>query len=143
MSSSTTYSGFPGGSVVKNLSANAGDAGSIPGSRRSPGGGNSNPLQYPCLENPVGQGAWWAAVHGVAKSRTRLGCRAHRHTCRHLLHATQTPGPAPPPQSPSVSLLPAHPFNVGHLHTILHPSSCICLPLASFTVPGWMLGNRN
>ena len=51
---------------------NAGDPGSIPGSGRSPGDGNGNPLQYSCLENPVDEGAWWATVHGVAKSRTRL-----------------------------------------------------------------------
>ena len=58
---------FPGGSVVKNLPANAGDAGSIPGLARSPGGGNGNPLQYSCLENPMDRGAWWATVHGVTK----------------------------------------------------------------------------
>ena len=56
--------------MVKNLPANAGDEGSIPGSGRSPGGGNGNPLQYSCLENPMDRGAWWATVHGVAKSRT-------------------------------------------------------------------------
>ena len=55
---------FPHGSVVKNLPANAGDADSIPGSGRSPGGGHGNPLQYPCLENPMDRGAWWATVHG-------------------------------------------------------------------------------
>ena len=52
---------FPGGSLVKNLPANAGDArdtSSIPGSRRSPGIGNGNPLQYSCLENSMGRGAW-------------------------------------------------------------------------------------
>ena len=43
-----------------------GDAGSIPGLDRSPGGGHGNPLQYPCLETPMGRGAWWATVHGVA-----------------------------------------------------------------------------
>ena len=59
--------GFPGGSVVKNLPANAGDVGSIPGSGRSPGEGNGNPLQYSCLENPMDRGAWQATVHGVAK----------------------------------------------------------------------------
>ena len=58
---------FPGGSVVKNLPANAGVAGSIPGSRRSPGDGNGNPLQYFCLGNPMDRGAWWAAVCGVVK----------------------------------------------------------------------------
>ena len=56
-----------GGSVVKNLPANAGDAGLIPGSDRSPGEGNSYPLQYSCLENPMAREAWWATVHGVAK----------------------------------------------------------------------------
>ena len=44
----------------------------IPESRRSPGEGNCNPLQYSCLENPMDGGAWWATVHGVAKSRTQL-----------------------------------------------------------------------
>ena len=61
--------------VVKNLSANAGnerDAGWIPGMGRSPGEGNGNPLQCSCLENPRDGGAWWAAVYGVAQSRTRL-----------------------------------------------------------------------
>ena len=52
--------------------SNAGDPGSIPGSGRSPGEGNGNPLQYSCLENPLDRGAWQATVHGVAKSRTRL-----------------------------------------------------------------------
>ena len=61
--------------VVKITPARAGDVrdvGSIPGSGRSPGGGHGNPLQYSCLENPMDRGAWWATVHGVAKSRTRL-----------------------------------------------------------------------
>ena len=58
--------------VVKNLPANAGDLGSIPGLGRAPGEGNGNPLQYSCLENPMDRGAWWATVHGVTKSRTRL-----------------------------------------------------------------------
>ena len=60
--------GFPGGSEVKNLPANAGDIGDrdlIPGSGRSPEGGNHNPLQYSCLKNPMDGGAWRAAVHGV------------------------------------------------------------------------------
>ena len=57
----------PGGSGVKNLPANTGDTGLIPGLGRSPGEGNSNLLQYSCLENPMGRGAWQATVHGVAK----------------------------------------------------------------------------
>ena len=53
--------------MVENPLANAGDVGSIPGSGRSPGGGNGNPLQYSCLGNPMDGGAWGATVHGVAK----------------------------------------------------------------------------
>ena len=64
--------GFPGGSDGKASAYSAGDPGSIPGSRRSPGEGNGNPLQYSCLENPMDGGAWLAAVHGVTKSRTQL-----------------------------------------------------------------------
>ena len=54
--------------MVKNPFANAGDVGSIPGSRRSPGGGNGNPLQHSCLENLMDRGAWWATVSGVTES---------------------------------------------------------------------------
>ena len=61
------YLGFPGGSVVKNLTANAGDAGSTAGSGKSPKEGNGNPLQYSCLGNPMDRG-----VHGVTKSWTHL-----------------------------------------------------------------------
>ena len=64
--------GSPGGAVVKNPLVNAGDTGWFPGSGRSPGGGNGNPLQYSCLENPMDRGAWWATVLGVAKSRAQL-----------------------------------------------------------------------
>ena len=59
--------GFPAGSAVKNLSANTGDMGSIPGLGRSPGEGNGNPLQYSCLGNPTDREAWWATAHGLAK----------------------------------------------------------------------------
>ena len=59
--------GLPGGSVVKNPPANVGDTGSIPGLGRSPGEGNGYPLQYSFMENSMDRGAWWAAVHGVAK----------------------------------------------------------------------------
>ena len=62
--------GFPGGSEVKASACNAGDLGSIPGLGRSTGEGNGNPLKYSCLENPMDGGAWWATVHGVAKSQT-------------------------------------------------------------------------
>ena len=65
--------------MAKNLPANAGDTrdvGSIPGLRRFPEGGNGNPLQYSCLENFMDRGAWWATVHGVAKTQTWLNNRA-------------------------------------------------------------------
>ena len=58
---------FPGGSDGIESACNAGDLGSIPGSGRSPGEGNDNPLQYSCLENPMDRGVWWATVYGVAK----------------------------------------------------------------------------
>ena len=61
---------FPGGSEVKASACNVGDPGSIPGSGRSSGEGNGNPLQYSCLENPVDGRACWVTVHGVAESDT-------------------------------------------------------------------------
>ena len=67
--------GFPGGSEVKNSLTNAGDpggSGSIPGSGRSPGERNNNPLHYSCLGNPMDRGACWGTDHGFAKSQTQL-----------------------------------------------------------------------
>ena len=58
--------------MVKNPPANVGDLGLIPGSVRSPGEGNDNPLQYSCLEKPMDRGTWRATVHGVTKSQTQL-----------------------------------------------------------------------
>ena len=62
----------PGASAVKNLPANVGKAGSIPGLGKSPGVGNGNAFQYCYLGNPMDRGSWWATVHGVAKNRTQL-----------------------------------------------------------------------
>ena len=62
---------FLGGSDGKEPACNVGDLGSIPGWERSPGEGNGYPLQYSYLENSMDRGAWWATVHGVAKSQTR------------------------------------------------------------------------
>ena len=79
---------FQMGPVVNNLPANAGDTrhvGSILGWGRSPGVGNGNPLQYSCLENPMDRGAWWATVHGVANSWTRLSLCAHDVELSHEL----------------------------------------------------------
>ena len=76
--------------MVKNLPANAGDirdAGLIPRSGRSPGGGHGNSHQYSCLENPVDRGAWWATVHGITKGWTGLK-RLSVHTCQVMLMLT-------------------------------------------------------
>ena len=62
--------GFPSGSDSEESACNAGNLGSIPGLRRSPGGGHGNPLQHSCPENSMDRGAWWATVHGVTKSQT-------------------------------------------------------------------------
>ena len=107
---------FPNGSEVKASASNAGDLGSIPGSGRSPGEGNGNPLQYSCLENPMDGGAWWATVHGVTKSWTwlsdftslhlpqnmREGISATKRALRKLqlnaeisLSSLRSPGPSP------------------------------------------------
>ena len=83
-SRASNIQGFPGGSVVKNRPANAEavrDAGSIPGSGRSLGGGNGNPLQSSCLDNAMDRGAWWNTVHGVTKSWTWLNWLSiHAHS---------------------------------------------------------------
>ena len=62
--------------LVKNPLTNAGDT-DLPGSGRSPGEGDSNPLQHSCLGNPMDRGAWWATVHGVARSQTQLNMSVH------------------------------------------------------------------
>ena len=72
--------GFPGGSDGKEAACNAGDLGSVPGSGRSPGEGNGNPLLYSCLENSMGRVAWWVTVPGVTK-RTE---HAHTHTITYI-----------------------------------------------------------
>ena len=69
MSCHLYFLGFSGGSVIKNLPANAGDVGLIPGLGKSPREGNGNPLQFSCLGNPMNRGAWQATVHGVSKSQ--------------------------------------------------------------------------
>ena len=84
------YPGFPGGTMVENPPANAGDAthvGPITGLASSPGGGHGNPLQYSCLRNPMDRGGWWATVHGVTKSRTQLS-----DSKTTTLHPTSSPG---------------------------------------------------
>ena len=70
---------MPGGSGVKNPPTTVGDMASIPGSGRSLGVGNGDPLQHSCLENPMDRGAWWAMVHGVSKSRIWLSEHVYTH----------------------------------------------------------------
>ena len=77
---SLKYKGFPGGSVVKNSPASAGDLGLTPGSGISPREGNGNPFQYSCLGNLMDRVAWWAAVHGALKSQTGL---SRQNTAQH------------------------------------------------------------
>ena len=78
---------FPGSSDGKASAYNAGDPGSIPGSGRSPGEGNGNPLQCSCLENPMDRGAWWATVQGLTKSRT---LHFHIIICVYILYVHYT-----------------------------------------------------
>ena len=84
----TRDKGFPGGSDCGQSACNTEDLGSISGSGRSPGRGNGNPFQYSCLENPMDRGTWWAAVHGVAKSHTRLNDKHYKRQGR-ALHNVQ------------------------------------------------------
>ena len=116
--------------MVKNLPANVGDTGDtgwIPTYRGSPGVGNGNPLQYPCLENPMDTGAPWATVHGVAKSQTRLSAHTHTHTHTHSLQCHWHIGSA---QWPYVPL--AH----GHFHLIDFCSTVMvyCMLILSFQI---------
>ena len=71
--------GFLGSSVVKSSPANAEDAGLIPGSGRSPRGGNDSPPQYSCLGNPMGRGAWQATVHGVSRVGHNLATKRQQN----------------------------------------------------------------
>ena len=70
MATHSSIKSFPAGSDSKESACNAGDLGSVPGLGRSSGELNGNPLQYSCLENPMNREAWWATVHGIAKSQT-------------------------------------------------------------------------
>ena len=99
---------WPGGTVVKNPPANAGDerfVSSIPGSGRSRGVGNGNPLQYSCLENPVDRGAWWATVHGVPKSQTQPSTAQHILLDMASLVAQQVKNPFVPVKETQVKSL--------------------------------------
>ena len=136
---------FPGDSAVRNPPAKAGDARnlvSIAGSWRSPGGGHGNPLQYSCLQNPMDRGMWRAAVHGVAKSRTRLK-RLSTHTCarvgepgRRRAEQSQHKGEFLGPPGP---LLLLRPRQVASLDCppMRGPGEALTHWLPSFTVRVW------
>ena len=101
---------FPCSSVGKESACNAGDPGLIPGSGRSPGEGNGNPLQYSCMENPMNRGPWQATVHGVARVRHDLVTKRQEPTS---WNDTPTPilqlgasSPVAPP-APREELLPS------------------------------------
>ena len=66
------FEGFPDSSLGKESTCGEEDTGSIPGSGILPGGGSSRPFQYACMKNPMKRGEWWATVHGVTKTQTRL-----------------------------------------------------------------------
>ena len=82
--------GFPHGSDSKESACNAGDLGSIPGWRRSPGEGNGYPFQYCCLENPIERGAWQATFHGVTESDTTEQLSLHMSICKKVLPRQRT-----------------------------------------------------
>ena len=100
---------FPGGSVVKNPPANAGDPSSMCGLGRSPGERNGNPPHYSCLENPMDRVLWWITVHGVTKSQTQLSYQTTTITawCGFGFHLSSTKHFADPfPKQ----RLPSHPL---------------------------------
>ena len=83
LQSTRNLPGLPGWLVAKESTSKAGDAGDtvlIPGSRRSPGEGDGNPLQYSCLENSIYRGTWWTTVHGVSKQSDTTEAAEHAHT---------------------------------------------------------------
>ena len=113
---SVQFRGFPGGSEDKVSAHNVGDRGSIPVSGRSPGEGNGNPLQYSCLENPMDRGAWWATVHWVTKSWTRLS----DFTSLHFTSVAQSCLTLCDPMNRSMPGLPIHHQLPEFTHTHVH-----------------------
>ena len=111
------WPGFPGGLVVTNPPASAGDTGSIPGSGRSPGGGNGNPLQHSCLGDPMDRRAWWAAVHEVTENGIQRSTHSAGLVPMSLLETTpgRWRGPGLPADGLALSPpLPTH--RPPHLH---------------------------
>ena len=133
--------GFPGGSVVKNLPVDAGDAGSIAWSGRCPGGGHGNSIQYSCMENSKDRGGWQATIHGVAESRKPLGDLTttinYSHHAVHYIPAAAAaatslqlcptlcnPIDSSPPGSPVPGILQAR--TLGLLYFVSESCECLC-----------------
>ena len=122
--------------VVKNPPANAGDirdTGSVSGLGRSPGEGHGNPLQYSCLGNPMDRGAWWATVHGVARSQTRLKW-LNMHTCIYPTEWDYFPQHLY--RFPLTSNAPGFQFSASL------PSLAVCLSHFCKTFPLWIQNDR-
>ena len=122
--------GFPRGSVVKNLPANAGDVDSIPGSGRPPGEGNENLLQYSCLESPMDKGTWLAMVQRVAKSWIQLSYWAYMHAYSIYMYSSLTSGHVSV-QSLSCVWLFATPWITAHQASLSITNSWSSLKLTS------------
>ena len=118
--------GFPDGSKAKHPPTSAGDEGSTPGSGRSPGGGNGTPLLCSCLEKPMDRDAWWAAVDGVAQSRTRLGLSTQKSCVAGSSPAVAHEKPVCLAQGALkfflACLLPSLACTLGRRSGVLHPS---------------------
>ena len=154
--------GFPHSSVHKESACSAGDPDPIPRSGRGPGERNGNPLQYPCLEDPIDRGAWWAAVNGVAKSRADWATNTQQSPPVIRIHVSpfikcpsqlvwaifQRPlckyGLPPLPSSQAqLSVVCGPNLFLSHLSHLL--SSCLCFyssPLSSTLPPGWRAWGR-
>ena len=118
--------GVFGGSVIKNLPGNAGDAGSVPGSGRSPGEENNNPLQYSCLGNPMDRGAWWTIAHGVTKESNMT----------QRLKQEQLPSSPTQPQLSGMTVIDSHTASgedrlILELHLKLHFISSLTVKIFS------------
>ena len=128
--------GLPRRLSNKESACSAQDKRLIPGSGRSPGGGHGNPLQYSRLENRMDRGAWWATVHGVTKSQTRLKGLSMRARSSKLA----TLRGAPPPPSHSLLTVPLHALDPKDATALIEPKSNARVPFSCSPVSAWSKG---